>query len=336
MRVRAEVDDESTGFGRRGLMGRAAPFVALILAGFAMVPLPPAGERAVPLIAAGLLLAAIVIGIAVAPLERSSSWLQVLPMLACLGVVALLRDSEGGAASAQSPLALVPVFWCALYGTRRQLMVIIVGVAVMFAVPRLVVGAPRYPVTEWERALLWAGTGLVVGLTVQGLVARIKLQAQQLKQLAGTDPLTGLANRRTWDEALRVELDRARRTGQPLVLGLIDLNGFKNFNDAHGHPAADRFLKEMTAAWAAVLRTTDTLARLGGDEFGLILPGLTIDEAEAVLTRLEELIPAGQTFAAGLTAADGGERPEDLLAHADKALYQSKATRLAMTEVAPA
>lgn len=295
----------------------------MVFAGFLVVPLPPF-DRPGPLVAAGALFAALVVAGLTVPWERVPRWFQLVPLLTCLALVGLLRDAEGGSASAESALALVPVFWCALYGTRSQLGVLIAAVAAMFIVPRVVIGAPDYPVSEWERAFIWPLTGLLMGLTVQRLVARIKRQADLLKELAGTDALTGLANRRTWDESLARELERIKRGAAPLVLVLLDLNGFKAYNDAHGHPAADRFLKEVTSAWAAVLRPTDTLARLGGDEFGLILPGLRFDEGQAVLGRLRELVPSGQTFAAGLVETDGSVPGEDLLVLADEALYRAK------------
>jgi diguanylate cyclase (GGDEF)-like protein len=326
MTVRPEFEDPAGGLGRLGLKGRAAPFIALILAGFLVAPLPPA-DRSSPLVAAGALLALVILGVVALPWERLPRSFQVLPMLACLAVVALMRDAEGGSASAESALALVPVFWCALYGTPRQLWLVIGGMALIFVMPRMLIGGAKYPVTEWERAIMWPLTGLLMGLTVQSLVVRTKRQAALLKELAGTDALTGVANRRTWDESLTREIERSTRAGEPLVLVLLDLNGFKAYNDVHGHPAADRFLKETTSAWAGALRPTDTLARLGGDEFGLLLPGLSSEEAENVVRRLEELVPAGQSFSAGLVETDGSERPEDLLVRADAVLYSSKTDR---------
>ena len=326
MSVGADFEHQAGGLGRLGLKARAAPFIALILAGFLATPLPPE-DRSGPLLAAGILLVLVVLGVVATPWGRLPGWLQVIPMLACLAVVALLRDAEGGAVSAESPLALVPVFWCALYGTRRQLGVVIAGVGLIFVVPRAFIGGAAYPVTEWERGLLWLLTCLLMGLTVQSLVVRIKRQAGLLKELAGTDALTGLANRRTWDESLTREIERSMRSGEPLALVLLDLNGFKAYNDVHGHPAADRFLKETTSVWASALRPTDTLARLGGDEFGLLLPGLRGDEAERVVKRLQELMPAGQTFSAGLVETDGSERSEDLLVRADAVLYRVKMNR---------
>jgi diguanylate cyclase (GGDEF)-like protein len=322
MNPRTEFD--AGGLDRHGLTRRAAPFMALILAGFVVVPLPGTGARLEPMALAGSVFIVMVVSVVLAPWKRLPDWAQVLPMMSCLAVVALLREAEGGAVSSESALALVPVFWCALYGTPRQLGVVIAGVALIFIVPRIIVGAPSYPVSEWERAAIWPLTGLLMGLTVQGLVARIKRQADQLKELAGTDALTGLANRRTWDEALGREIERAKRGTEPLVLVLLDLNDFKAYNDRHGHPAADRFLKEMASAWTGALRPTDTLARLGGDEFGLILPGLSATEAKAVVGRLQELVPGGQTFASGLVETTGDESIEDVLVRADDVLYASK------------
>jgi diguanylate cyclase (GGDEF)-like protein len=323
-----QIEFDVGGLGRRGLRQRAAPFMALMLAGFIVVPLPGTGDRVGPMVLAGAVFISMVVSVLVAPWKRMPGWAQVLPMLSCLAVVALLRDAEGGSVSSESALALVPVFWCALYGTPRQLGVVIAGVALIFIVPRVLVGSPRYPVSEWERAFIWPLTGLLMGLTVQGLVARIKRQADQLKELAGTDALTGLANRRTWDEALGREIERAKRGTETLVLVLLDLNGFKAYNDVHGHPAADRFLKEMASAWTGALRPTDTLARLGGDEFGLILPGLSAPEAQTVVERLKELVPGGQTFASGLVETDGAESIEDVLVRADAVLYASKTDRI--------
>jgi diguanylate cyclase (GGDEF)-like protein len=318
------MEDEIMGFARAGLARRAAPFMVLMLAGFLVIPLPPRGDRPGQVIAATALLTLVAVAVVALPWARMPRWVQVVPLLACLAVVALLRDAEGGAASAESPLAMAPVFWCALYGTRRQLSVVIAALVAMFVAPRVLIGAPRYPTSDWERALIWPLTGLLVGVTVQDLVGRIRRQAAQLKELAGTDALTGVANRRTWDDSLVREFDRARRSNEPLAVCVIDLNGFKHFNDLYGHPAADRFLKALTSSWASALRTTDVLARLGGDEFGLLLPGLTATEAEAVLGRLAELVPAGQTFAAGVVQTDGNDEPDDLLTRADAALYRSK------------
>jgi diguanylate cyclase (GGDEF)-like protein len=144
----------------------------------------------------------------------------------------------------------------------------------------------------------------------------------QLGRLAATDPLTGLANRRTWDG----ELDRALRA-EPRAEGcvaMLDLDHFKAYNDEHGHLAGDRLLKQAAAAWAEELRAGDVLARLGGEEFGLLLPGCTPEHAAAVVERLRAATPAGQTCSAGLVSLRSREPAEALMTRADDALYAAK------------
>jgi diguanylate cyclase (GGDEF)-like protein len=174
---------------------------------------------------------------------------------------------------------------------------------------------------------------VAIGSTVLFLlvVARMKLllnqvhrQARQLEQLANLDGLTGMPNRRSWDEALTRELARARRSGEPVVVGLIDLDFFKKFNDAYGHQAGDLLLKEASAVWRAHLRDPDVLARYGGEEFGVVIAGLPADEAVAVVSRLRPATPRGQTFSAGLAEWDGRESADELLRRADEALYLAK------------
>ena len=87
-----------------------------------------------------------------------------------------------------------------------------------------------------------------------------------------TDPLTGAANRRSWDEEMDRELARARRTGDPLTVALLDMDHFKAYNDTHGHAAGDVLLRDLVTAIRAELRTGDVIARWGGEEFALALP----------------------------------------------------------------
>ena len=94
----------------------------------------------------------------------------------------------------------------------------------------------------------------------------------RLQSTARTDALTGLPNRRVWDEDLERELARARRHGGALCLAMLDLDRFKAFNDQHGHQAGDQLLAAAATAWRPELRATDTLARYGGEEFAVLLP----------------------------------------------------------------
>ena len=145
-----------------------------------------------------------------------------------------------------------------------------------------------------------------------------------MERMARTDELTGLPNRRAWDEHLHRELARARRSGERFSVALIDLDGFKRYNDTKGHPAGDQLLKEAGVIWPSQIRDSDVLARYGGDEFALLLPGCPPASANDVVERLRSATPRGQTCSAGVAEWDGNELAEDLIARADAALYEAK------------
>ena len=96
---------------------------------------------------------------------------------------------------------------------------------------------------------------------------------ERLERMTRTDDLTGLMNRRAWDQELERELVRAARDGKPLAIAMLDLDRFKSYNDRLGHQAGDRLLKQAASGWRAALRETDMLARYGGEEFAIAMPG---------------------------------------------------------------
>jgi diguanylate cyclase (GGDEF)-like protein/PAS domain S-box-containing protein len=150
-----------------------------------------------------------------------------------------------------------------------------------------------------------------------GLLARVK-------ELARTDSLTGLPNRRSWQDELDRELARARRQKTTLCVAMVDLDGFKAFNDGHGHPAGDALLCDVSEAWARAVRATDLLGRYGGDEFAVLLPDCPPDEAFVVIERLREATPRDATCSAGIARSDGCEAAEAVIGRADGALYEAK------------
>ena len=156
----------------------------------------------------------------------------------------------------------------------------------------------------------------------------------RLELLAHTDDLTGLINRRAWDLDVVREVARARRDDTPLAVAMLDLDRFKAYNDEHGHQAGDRVLREAASAWRAVLRETDLLARYGGEEFAVAFPGCEREHAQALVERLREVTPAGQSCSAGLACWDGRESADALLGRADKALYDAKQSGRDRTVVA--
>ncbi len=145
-----------------------------------------------------------------------------------------------------------------------------------------------------------------------------------LDALARTDSLTGLPNRRAWEDLLHRELAYARRSRHPLSLAILDLDRFKTYNDTLGHQAGDRLLKVAAASWRSVLREVDVLARWGGEEFAVLLPACSQHDAVALVERLRLATPDGQTCSAGIATWDGMEAAESLVGRADQALYAAK------------
>lgn len=151
-----------------------------------------------------------------------------------------------------------------------------------------------------------------------------RAQLDELRGQARTDTLTGLSNRRTWEEELPRELARARRTRRPVSIIVADLDGFKAVNDTHGHQAGDRLLKTTAAAFRGCLREVDVVARFGGDEFGFVLPDCPEREALNVAERLRLAAPSGVTCSLGVAGWNGVEPAAMLFERADQALYQAK------------
>jgi diguanylate cyclase (GGDEF)-like protein/PAS domain S-box-containing protein len=161
-----------------------------------------------------------------------------------------------------------------------------------------------------------------------------ELEKQQLQHRAGHDPLTGLPNRHTLDMALEHALARATRSGRPLALMLIDLDGFKAINDLHGHHAGDIVLQVVAGRFAAVQRRGDVMARLGGDEFACLLEDAAHDAAGAAAARMVDAVAEPITVGTdqvsvgcsiGIAAFAGGVLDSRLLfQQADHAMYLVK------------
>jgi diguanylate cyclase (GGDEF)-like protein len=163
----------------------------------------------------------------------------------------------------------------------------------------------------------------VILVVTAGVLTEIQGRlADQLRHAATTDPLTGLVNRRAWEAASGRMLAHAVRSGEPLTVALLDLDGFKEVNDGSGHDAGDALLRELTARWRAQLRLSDLLGRYGGDEFVLCLPDTDAVGATEILARLEASHPF--RWSAGTATAAAGDTLASMLARADVALYEQK------------
>jgi diguanylate cyclase (GGDEF)-like protein len=158
--------------------------------------------------------------------------------------------------------------------------------------------------------------------TALGLVAALHDDSRK-------DHLTGLANRRSWDERLGDELERSRRSGRPVSVALLDLDDFKAVNDRGGHQAGDALLQEFARSWQRIMRTAgDFVARLGGDEFGLLAPGSTSGGVRNIARRHASTDPRGPSYSLGVATWDGSESAGQLVHRADLSMYRSKSRNI--------
>jgi diguanylate cyclase (GGDEF)-like protein len=198
----------------------------------------------------------------------------------------------------------------------------------------LVVKEPGRPDLTLPLALAVMGIALAALLGSLIFAWSRNERMQELERQASQDALTGLSNRRRFEEDLRLTMARSRRDGSSGALLMLDLDEFKQVNDSYGHPAGDRLIREIAAVLRKRTRESDALARLGGDEFAVILPRCNRGEAllvgEAIASAVREHRPEGPL--AAVTASVGiamfGENPRTSLAsvmsEADAAMYAAK------------
>ena len=173
----------------------------------------------------------------------------------------------------------------------------------------------------------WNAVGIVRDAT-----ERVNAE-ERLKQLATTDTLTGICNRRHFDEVLEREIDRAARFSSPLSLILFDIDFFKRVNDTFGHQTGDQVLAQLAGAVGGSIRTTDLFARWGGEEFAVLLPGCDLDTGRLLAEKLRKVLEkqpfpdVGQvTCSFGVAEYAPGDDMDALIKKADRCLYQAKAS----------
>ena len=186
----------------------------------------------------------------------------------------------------------------------------------------------------FTRATAFFAVALVVGSQVRARARERAAFEATLVALATEDKLSGLANRRGWEDRAAAELQRAARSGKPCVVAMIDLDILKTLNDTQGHAAGDRLLVACASAWSGAVREVDYLARLGGDEFALLLPECELADAAEVVARMRFATRKGHSFSAGLAETRGYEPLEVLMERADAALYEAKRAGRGVTRAA--
>lgn len=308
------VEPVSRPFDPQGLATRVAPFVGVLLIAFAFVNLKhDGGGSPNRIIIAGSVCAVIVLAVGALPWRILPSWTQTFPPLAFFVLVAVLIDVDGGSGSSFAPLALVPVIWLALYGTRGQMLVGILGAVAVFLVPIVWLGAPHYPPSEWQTPTMWMVTVALVGTVVHELVVEMRKRGAGGVAVASSDELTSLPSRAAWDERLPQELKRAEREGWQVSVALFVIEG----------EVEDATLRETTFSCASQLRGTDLMARYDTGAFAAAFPGCSLGSAMQLADRMREVAQGVLVFV-GVACWDGEENQAALMGRVSAAAAEAR------------
>ena len=264
--------------------------------------------------------------------RTSQTVLTTLPYLGTVLITLCIYfsgESNGAPASDTEMLYLWVALYAAYFFSSRQAAMHIGFVAVAYLAVLIVSASPSVFAARWFES---AVTLAVAGILVQSVRKRVAELVHRLTDAARTDPLTGLHNRRAFEETFATEIERARRGGRPLSVLVGDLDHFKAVNDRFGHPAGDAALVQMGKLLTSARREIDPVARTGGEEFALILPDTSEREAYLVSERMRTAVQhhfadadVPLTMSFGLASfPDHGPSVEALLAAADQALYAAK------------
>jgi diguanylate cyclase (GGDEF)-like protein len=245
------------------------------------------------------------------------------------GLIAYALATTPGAGDG-AVLYMWPVLWSTFFFGRRGAVAIVACIGVAHALALLSLpAASSYP-GRWIDVMV--SVSVVAAVTLL-LVGRNDALLARLANEARTDDLTGLLNRRGFDERATVELARARRDRQSVALAMFDLDHFKQINDVWGHSGGDRVLAHIGVVLAAHSRDIDVTARFGGEEFIVLLPGGDSGEAEAFTQRIRDALAApGPSqlpqvrVSAGVYATTTPSDIGEIVRHADDALYEAKRT----------
>lgn len=265
------------------------------------------------------LILALASGFTVAPLllgERYPRWAGFSAITIVIVLTPLLMSASTTRGDLVNHLLMLPLTACYagwFFRRRWARSLLALGTAATAAVAILADGG-----VEHSMYAPLINAGLVSWLCYEGsayLVARLQGQAT-------VDQLTGALNRRGFTLVAARELARAQRQGHPLILAVIDFDDFKGLNDAKGHQAGDRALRESVTAWFRIARRYDVIGRWGGDEFVLLLPGMPEAAVPDFMTRLQRAAPARWSW--GAVRVRDGETLAAALDRADHSLYTSK------------
>lgn len=236
-------------------------------------------------------------------------------------------------------LSVIPLFQSALYRKPLYLLGIIFASSTYIVI---LTGSLQSLISF----ITIMGVFTFLGLILMKTLNRTHNKADYLHNMATTDALTGLINRREFDKRMSEEFSRAKRHKSPLSLALFDIDFFKKINDTYGHNAGDAILKELGGLIAENTRNCDIVARYGGEEFALILPETAQAEAFDLMDRLRQTVESGVynkaqrpikfTISIGVAQLDTADSsPTDFIERTDKALYKAKQGGRNRVEKAP-
>jgi diguanylate cyclase (GGDEF)-like protein len=315
------VSSNMRGWRRPTLVGTAGIVVIGLVAGWpARAADPPSWQLAVVV---SLVVAAVVW---IRSGRRGQVIEQVGPWVLLVAVVAAVQ-ATGDMASPYRPLYALIVLYAAAFLPRRRYLPLLVATALATVAAVLRTGAPLPWADAAVGIIVWGSASLFL----HGLVARLDSAAQ-------TDGLTGLWNHAAFWRQLQAEDGRARRSGSPYSVLMIDVDHFKALNDRHGHQAGDAVLRRMADVLANRVRGSDVLARYGGEEFAVLLPDTSQARAAEVAEKLRRLlVVVGINVSIGVADnADMHASADEVVGAADAALYEAKLAGRARVRTAPA
>lgn len=231
-------------------------------------------------------------------------------------------DERQNAVAAVQEMTVMAVYLAWFYGPRIGR---ILEAAILVAVcTAMLLGPFGGGAVEGDRTAGMFGVTNVLGVALlTWLCLEVGFFVRHRMMLEGhTDPLTGALNRRGFTVRVADEVRRARRSGAPLSVAVLDLDDFKAVNDGSGHEAGDAVLKSLVAQWSSLSRHTDVVARLGGDEFVMVLPHTSAADAKTMLHRMRKL--ASHPWSWGVTEVQSDDTIESVLRRADAEMYRAK------------
>src|SRR5207244_4074721 len=319
-----------------------------VLAGSVLVNITTAGSAATAIAVGDLVVAPALLLWAVAPRLRwnRAQWIEAAALL--LWVVVVGFTVFGGLFPSRVknyPLEFLCfpfLIWAAFRFAQREAASAVVVLSAIAIWGTLHGFGPFVRATRNESLLLlqaFMGVTSVMTLALAALVAERSQVEERLRQLAVSDPLTGLANYRQLTYAIDAEIKRFQRTERPFAVVLLDMDGLKKINDSHGHLVGSLALCRVAETLFGSCRAMDTAARFGGDEFAVVLPETDDAAAWHVARRIAERVardgekpPLSVSVGVAVYPRDGDSQ-ESLLSAADRSLYDSKARRRAKARV---